>query len=56
VLAEGEYKPGMMQGFTDNYVKVALPGEPEQANSMLLVEIESTGPDCARAKHIMVEE
>ncbi len=40
VLLEGENKKGYMYGFTENYVRVRTPWDPELVNSMLKVELQ----------------
>ncbi len=39
VLLEGENKKGYMYGFTENYVRLRTPWDPELVNSMLEVEL-----------------
>ncbi|MGB5238185.1 MAG: tRNA (N(6)-L-threonylcarbamoyladenosine(37)-C(2))-methylthiotransferase MtaB [Flavobacteriaceae bacterium] len=39
VLLEGENKKGYMYGFTENYVRVRTPWDPELVNSMMEVEL-----------------
>ncbi|MFT7591917.1 MAG: threonylcarbamoyladenosine tRNA methylthiotransferase MtaB, partial [bacterium] len=45
VLFEGENKDGRMYGFTDNYIKVVMPYNPELVNKMVDVQLESVDSD-----------
>ena len=46
ILFEAENKEGYIQGFTENYVKVRIPGDPilqKQTRSATLAEIDNKG-------------
>lgn len=45
VLFEGENKEGYIQGFTENYVKVKAPWNPELVNGLHEVELREIGED-----------
>jgi threonylcarbamoyladenosine tRNA methylthiotransferase MtaB len=45
VLFEGDNKEGFMHGFTDNYIKVKTPYDPELVNQMKEVELKSLDAD-----------
>lgn len=45
VLFEGENKDGMMYGFTDNYIKVGVPFDPDLVNQLIEVELREIGSD-----------
>ncbi|MFT5723475.1 MAG: threonylcarbamoyladenosine tRNA methylthiotransferase MtaB [Bacteroidia bacterium] len=45
VLFEGENKDGMMYGFTDNYIKVAVPFDPSLVNELVEVQLDSIRDD-----------
>lgn len=45
VLFEASENDGMMQGFTENYVKVEAPYDPDLVNKVGRVELKNIGPD-----------
>lgn len=45
VLVEGDNKNGLMHGFTSNYVKVAIPYNPELVNELLEVQLSKINKD-----------
>ncbi len=45
VLFEGENKDGLMYGFTDNYIKVGVPFDPDLVNQLVEVQLDSIGND-----------
>lgn len=45
VLFEGENKEGYIHGFTENYVKVKMPWDPELVNTIHTVELEKIDQD-----------
>jgi len=45
VLFEGENKDGLIFGYTDNYIRVALPYNPAHINSILDVKLGERSPD-----------
>lgn len=45
VLFENDTKPGMMSGFTDNYIKIEMPLDSSLLNQIALVRLESVLPD-----------
>lgn len=45
VLLEHSHKPGMLAGFTDNYLRVELPAGAEHDNTLRLVRLESLRED-----------
>lgn len=45
VLFEGENKAGYIHGFTENYVKVKAPWNPELVNTLHLVRLKEIDPD-----------
>ena len=45
VLFEGENKKGYIHGFTENYVKVKAPWDPELVNTMHLIKLTSIDED-----------
>jgi len=45
VLFEQEDKDGMMQGFTDNYLRVNVPFDPTMVNAIVAVELDAIGAD-----------
>jgi threonylcarbamoyladenosine tRNA methylthiotransferase MtaB len=44
VLIENDVKDGIMHGFTDNYIRVAYPYEPELVNQMVELKLEEMDP------------
>lgn len=45
VLLEQAKEDGILSGFTDNYIKVSLPGGPENVNHLAPLQLEAIGPD-----------
>jgi threonylcarbamoyladenosine tRNA methylthiotransferase MtaB len=45
VLLEQGKEPGVLNGFTDNYIKVRLPGEPECVNHIAALRLGAVGAD-----------
>lgn len=45
LLVEAEHDGGMMYGFTDNYIKVAIPNSPELVNQIIQVELQEVMAD-----------
>lgn len=45
VLFEGENKKGYIHGFTENYVKVKMPWNPDLVNTVHLAQLENIDPD-----------
>jgi len=45
VLLEQGKEDGMLSGFTDNYIKVSLPGGPENVNHLAPLRLDAIGPD-----------
>lgn len=45
VLIEQDKEEGMLSGFTDNYIKISLPGEPENVNHLARVTLRELSPE-----------